>query len=247
MFNRKASIKEWLNSYTIELESEFKERLKNKINDSVMDLAESIQQMATIIDLKIKSSPTVLDDEHKIFGEIASRRSGVLRELQDAFARFLSNSDNFTDSDLFPQAGQLAPNIATGSGLALVGMILATVTNGMVFDITGGVLTAVGLVFAGVSLGVQKRRIVRKIKEEFNKGRQHLETELSEKLKTYVDHLRSRINDNFAGFDEMLEIEGRELESFREKLLGVEEKRTDLTRHIDQLIKTFESSRQNQD
>ena len=72
--------------------------------------------------------------------------------LQDAFARFMNRSENFTDESLFPEKSTIASNITTGSGVAAIGVILMAVTKGAVFDITGGILTAVGVLFAGVWL-----------------------------------------------------------------------------------------------
>ena len=50
--------------------------------------------------------------------------------------------------------------MAAASGITAVGVILAAVTNGMVFDITGGVLTALGFVVAGVTLGIRRKKII---------------------------------------------------------------------------------------
>jgi hypothetical protein len=204
IFSKKQSIKEWLNQFSKDLESDLNSGLKDRLNDRVMDLAESIQQMGQIIDLKIRGSQTVLKDDDEIFSDIAERRSKVLTDLREAFSNFLKTTDNFTDEKVFAHNENLSPTLATGSGIAVVGVILATVANGMVFDITGGVLTAVGIVFAGVSLGLQKRKIMRNFGEEIQKGRERLESEVTKRLQHYVGYIREKIDANFHRFDEML-------------------------------------------
>ncbi len=212
MFSKKPSIKEWLTHFAEDMEQNLNNRLKEKLNDRVLDLAESIQQMGQIIDLKIRSSQTILKDDHEIFSDIAEKRASILTELQETFRAFLNNADNFQDEAIFSQKDKMSPTLATGGGIAVVGVILTFVTNGMVFDITGGVLTAVGLLFAGVSLGLQRRKILKKFKAEVDEGRKKLEAEVTSRLRTYVDFVRAQIEKNFERFDQMLESESKALD-----------------------------------
>ena len=156
LFSRKKSAKEWLSSLAEDLEMDMNQQLKARLNEGVVDLASSIQDMAKIIGLKIQNSRTILKNDHELFSNIAEKRSNVLQDLQTTFADFMQDSDNFLDTRLFPEKETLSPNIATGSGIAVIGVLLATVTNGMVFDITGGILTTIGLLFAGISSGSKK-------------------------------------------------------------------------------------------
>lgn len=207
IFSKKASAKDWLENLAKELEAGLNEELKAKLNSGVADLADSIQQMAKIIDLKIRSSKTILRDDHELFSDIAERRNNVLRELQEQFSRFVSRTENFTDESLFPDKSTISPTVATGSGLAVVGLVLAAVAQGMVFDITGGILTAIGLLFAGISSTVKRRKILEGFKTEVAKGRARLEEDVSSNLKAYISNLKERIEGNFVKFDVLLEKE----------------------------------------
>lgn len=207
IFSKKTSPQEWLSAFAQNFEQDLNAEMQKKLNEGVADLADSIQQMAKLIDLKIRSSETILRNDHELFSSIAERRGNVLRDLQETFAQFLAQTENFTERDLFPDRSSISPNIATGSGLAIVGIILAAVTQGMVFDITGGVLTTIGLLFAGVTAGVKRRRILDGFQVEVEKGRRLMETEVTDKLKSYISQLKSRIEGNFEHFDVMLETE----------------------------------------
>ncbi len=103
IFSKQASAKEWLENLANELGTDLEMELQRKLQEGVVDLAESIQQMAKMIDLKIQNSQTILKHNHAIFSAIAERRSNVLRELQDAFERFMSRAENFTARELFPR------------------------------------------------------------------------------------------------------------------------------------------------
>lgn len=235
VFTKNASAKEWLEGLSTNFENDLNTVLKDKLNDGVVDLAESIQQMAKIIDLKIQNSQTILKNNHEIFSSIAERRANILRELQSAFQNFLRQSENFMDDELFKDQQTLTPNLAAGSGIAIVGIILTTVTNGMVFDITGGILTTIGLLFAGVSVGLQRRKILNGFQAEIAKGRLKLEEEVTGKLKTYIRHIKNRIDANFSNFDELLNNESGMINQLEEKHLYLEKELNTIENEIGQL------------
>lgn len=224
IFNKNASAKEWLDGLANDLETNLNEALKNKLNEGVADIADSIQQMAKLIDLKIKTSSTILKNNHEIFSNIAERRTNVLNELQEAFSRFMNRAENFTDESLFPGKGGLASNITTGSGIAAIGVILMVVTQGAVFDITGGILTTVGVLFAGVAAGLNRRKIIHGYNTEIAKGRDQIEAEVSEKLNTYIQHIKGKIDANFNDFDALLEKEAEQIKSLNARQLSIMER-----------------------
>ncbi|MEM1358769.1 MAG: dynamin family protein [Bacteroidota bacterium] len=206
-FGSTPDAKTWLGNLAGDLEQELNTKLKARLNDNVVDLAESLQQMVKVIDLKIRSSETILKNDHELFSDIAERRENVLRDLQDQFNRFVSNSENFTDKDLFAGRENLAPNLVVGGGAAAFGVILMALTSIPLLDVSGGIITTVGVLFAGFSTRGKRRRIIDGFEAEVAVGRQKLASELEEKLKSYIATLRTRIEANFGRFDEML---GRE-------------------------------------
>ena len=102
----------------------------------------------------------------------------------------------------------MTPNLAAGGGVAIVGVILAAVAQGAVFDITGGVLTAVGVLFAGVTLGLNRSKVINKFEEEIVKGQVKMKDEVSEKLTDYTARIKHKIESNFFEFDQLLDKEG---------------------------------------
>jgi len=211
IFSKKSTLKAWLESVANQLSDDLNNGLRNKLADGVSDVAESIQQMAKIIQLKVQNSQTILKNDQDIFSDIAERRNYIMSDLQNTFNQFLEKSDNFKDQSLFPDQSGVSANIATGSGLAVVGIILAAVTHGAVFDITGGVLTAVGLLFASITTMVKKNKIMTNFNIEIRKGKEKLATEVDSQIKLYIAHLRKRIEDNFIRFDEMLVQEEKQI------------------------------------
>lgn len=211
IFSKQASIKDWLDDLSRQLATNLNAELRVKLNDGVLDLADNVQQMAKLIDLKIKNGSTTVRTDSYIFEDIAERRTAVLKDLQDAFARFMSRTENFSDERLFPENATVSPSVATGSGVALLGLIVAGVTHGAVFDITGGILTSVGVLFAGITAGVQRRKIVSGYFDEIAKGRARMQETLEHKLKSYVRTIKGRINENFSELDALLTNEAQQI------------------------------------
>ncbi len=211
IFSKSQSLKTWLEDFKVRLQADFGTGMQDRINDRVLDLAESIQQMAHTIDLQLRNSKTILSNDHEIFSEIALRRQNVLRELREAFVQFINKTENFTTRKLVDTDTRVGTNVAAGSGVAVVGIILAAVTQGMVFDITGGVLTALGFLVAGVTLGLQRGKVLKQYKTEMDKGRTRLEQELKLELYAYVESIKTRMNDQFARFDALIQQEASEL------------------------------------
>ena len=201
IFGSTDSISDRLNAIKKNFENDLNTSLKEKLFTGVTDLADSIQNMAKMVDLKIKTSQTILKHDHDIFSDIADRRANILKDLQDTFAQFLKDSNNFYDSNLFESRSSIAPNIAAGSGIAIVGLILAAVTNTAVFDITGGLLTAVGVLFASGTAIVKKQQIIIAFRKEVETGRENLNLQLTDRLHNYINALKKKIELNFNPFD----------------------------------------------
>ncbi|MEL6193391.1 MAG: dynamin family protein [Bacteroidota bacterium] len=228
VFSKESSVKEWLDKMHKDLDRDLSDSFQDKLSDGVMDIAENIQQMAKIIDLKIKNSQTILKNNHDIFGNIADRRSVVLFELQERFKRFLKKEENFIGEEIFAGDVSFSPDIATGSGIAVVGVVLATVTQGMVLDITGGIVTTIGLLFAGITVSLKKNKFLTSYQKEIDEGRERLEKEIDGKLKSYIRHIKDQIDNNFRDFDAMLEIENKQILTLVEKNKQIEERLTSM-------------------
>jgi hemerythrin-like domain-containing protein len=113
---------------------------------------------------------------------------------------------------------------------------LAAITHGAVFDITGGILTTVGLLFAGFATNFKRRKIISGFQEEIAKGRQNIDSSVTEQLKTYIKRLKERIDSNFDPFDLMLEKEKEQIAQLTVEHGKVEGRFQDLEKKLEQLM-----------
>lgn len=215
IFNRNESPQVWLGDIKTDLEKNLKIEMTDRLHDGVSDLADNIQNMAKVVELKILKNKTILKDNDELFGHIAERRRLIIEELQKSFQDFIRNSDNFVNAELIEESSSINPNLATGSGLAIIGIILTAVTHGSVFDITGGLITAIGLLFAGITTGIKKGKIMRRFGEEIKLTRTKIEKQLSEKLEEYISQIKEKIESQFIEFDQLLMEEGNDLDKMQ--------------------------------
>ncbi|MDP5172470.1 MAG: dynamin family protein [Bacteroidia bacterium] len=232
IFNKQSSPQASMEVFTKDLEDKLRTSFEDRIQDGIEDIADSIRQMAEIIDLKIKSSNAMQKPQQDVFGDISERRRMVLRELKENFGEFLQRTETFVGREVFPEASTFSPNLAAGSGMAVIGVVLAVATSLPALDITGGIISTLGVLFAGGTILTKRGKIIKGFSDEISKGRQQLRSVLEEKLKAYVNHIRLKIDENFAEFDQLIKEQTIFLEEQQGLLIGIGEKIETLRKKI---------------
>ena len=221
IFSKKESLKGWLSSLSARIEKSMQERLFYKLSSDVDDLADSVQNMVKFIDLKIQNTQTYFSNDMELFRDIADKRGNILKDLRSTFGKYIENQDNFKNENLFPSAKDVSPSLATGSGLAIIGIVLTAVTNGAVLDFTGGIVTTIGLLFAGITTGLNKRKVLKDFDAEMENGQGKLRTDLGDKLNIYIKGIQSNIQDHFSRFDNYLALEEKQIVDARERAVKI--------------------------
>ncbi len=233
IFSDKESVKTWFDRVAQDLERDLTKTLTQKLSEGITAIADTIQQMAKMIDLQLNNSPKILKENHAIFGDIADRRSRVLQDLQTEFHEFTKETENFVNKDLFPKDTSFSTDIAAGGGLAIVGTALMVLTQGAVFDVTGGIITAVGVLFTGITVMVKKQKIMQKYREQISQGKQALKEEIYTKLSTYIANLKNQIDANFKDFDLLMEMEDKQIVELKNQYETIDR---ELEKILDELI-----------
>ncbi|MFZ1378632.1 MAG: dynamin family protein, partial [Saprospiraceae bacterium] len=71
IFNKGQSLQTWLKEFTADFESSLNTSMKDKLQNGLKDISDSIQQMGQIVSLKIQNSKTILKNDHEVFSAIA--------------------------------------------------------------------------------------------------------------------------------------------------------------------------------
>ncbi len=218
IFSKSASPQNWLKDRLARFERDLSKGMNEAIEESHADITELIKQMVKNVSLQIQNSETILKNDHELFSYIAEDRERVISDLQQTFRDFVRSDSNFTFEHLPDQTKSILPQVATGGGLAIIGILISSMTQMMVVDITGGVLSGIGLIFAGVTVGVKKRKLIKKFEEKLDEGRERLVAELGPTLKTYIKDIKARTDAQFTSFDQMVKNEATQVAALRTEM-----------------------------
>ncbi|MFK7924319.1 MAG: GTP-binding protein, partial [Bacteroidia bacterium] len=97
------------------------------------------------------------------------------------------------------------------------GTVIAVVTQGVVFDVTGGLLATLGFLVAGVSAAIKRRKIMKQAKQAVKENRLQLEEKVNGWLSEYIADLIAHIDSHMTDFDSFLKQEGETLAKYDER------------------------------
>ncbi len=224
IFNEKESLKEWIKELVQQLEYALKPALERRMREGVLNIADSVRQMAEIIDAEIRRNKASIKSNNEVFTDIANKRQDKLEKLHSGIEALVAETEAYVSNDMFQKSSALVPGIATGGSIAVIGVILMTVTQGAVFDITGGILSAVGLIGAGVFTLTQRRKIIAEFTAEIDKGRDKLKEQVSQKLDTYIKEIRTKIDNNFLEFDAFVSSQQQKFTGLKKQYDSIKQK-----------------------
>ena len=92
----------------------------------------------------------------------------------------------------------------------MIGTIILTVTQGVFFDVTGGVLTGVGVLLAGGVLVFKKGKIIRQFEQGLDAGKRQFKLELTERLAARLKIVYEDIDRSFIEFYDYVNAEEKE-------------------------------------
>ncbi|MCB0290242.1 MAG: dynamin family protein [Calditrichaeota bacterium] len=209
LFSKKESVKSWIN----ELQQQFEKRLNTTFedlaNDGAQHFVNGIRQLlqGLIEDLNRIRNDQALSEE--IFRRIGDQRREVLEDVRSKVSSLLKN-DSFINS-LKSDPGSIAPAAMGGGALAIIGAIIMTTTKLAFMDVTGGVLTGIGMLIAAGMLVFKRGKIKRDFRAGLEKGRRQFESELREKLTGKLRIIYEDIDRSFLGFYDFVEQEQKRL------------------------------------
>lgn len=232
LFSKQSQLKEWANNFHADLSKDLDEALQTRIESGVQGISKRIVDLSEWVDVQIRSSNTILTNDHEVFAHIAAKRKSIISSVEEEF-RSLIESSNIAIRPVDQEISAALPGrVATGSGLAIVGVVMAAITKMMVFDITGGVLTGIGLLLAGISSGYSRSKVLKAFRQETEKGAEKIEERTDEVLTRYIGEITLQMDGAFKKLDEHLEAEESIIQDMKKDSQDVSHKLTSIKTEI---------------
>jgi len=229
---RKASVKSWLEDIQKNFEADLRAKIEALAEEGADHFLEGLHQLLKYLlnELDTVRSHRLREDD--LLLKIDRRRQDVITTVRTKMAE--SAMEDMFAAETVKYSDSLAPSLVGGSALTAIGAFLLAVTHGLFFDITGGLLTGVGLFLAGGVLFVRKGRLVQQFKEGLAEGKQRFEAELTERLSQRLGLIYDDVDRNFLPLYEYVSQEEKRIAPLLQRL---EDFRRD-HRELSQTVKT---------
>ena len=184
---RDKTIKDWIHNLNEEFKTDSAKDIEEAAAFRLEDIKEEINSMIDTIESKVKlqsdksllRQQNVVDDREKIF-----------RSLLDALDkdRLGKHLQNVIEKDT-----KLELNILGGGGLAIIGAAVAVFTKVAIFEVTGGILSAVGALVITLTLVWKRGAVLKEFNQKLFQGKEYFEQQISSKISILVERLFNEI------------------------------------------------------
>jgi len=182
-FLRDKDVKTWIKETQEKFEKTAKEEIEAESSRVSKDLSDEMKSMLDDLAVAIAHR-----QERQEKGErpVAADRIDILERLQSQL-RDLRISDIVGEKGI--QGSDLGKLTLTGGGIAALGAVIAIATHLIAFDITGGILTAVGTGIVAVTLLWKRSAIINDFSQKMEKSRDEFRDRLDREIAQIFERL----------------------------------------------------------
>ena len=231
-FSRRQSVQGWLEG----LQQQFQDRLGVALEDVILEGArhftEKLQQLTD--ELNTTLSAAEKSSASAIVPAIGADRDELVKEIREK-VRELTGTE-FADLVLQSNPENMPSRLVSGSALTVVGAILLTTTHVAFLDITGGILTGLGVFLAGGVIMAKKGKIIREFNRTLLEGRDRFEEQLMERLKTRFGLLHEGVRRRVSPFFDSIEKRESQLAPLMTDGASLQERLEDLRKRMAEYV-----------
>ena len=182
-FLRDKDVKTWIKETQERFEKTAKEELEAESSRASRDLSD---EMKTMLDDLAAAIAHRQERQQKGGRLVAADRVDILDRLRSQL-RDLRISDIVDEKGV--QGSDLGKLTLTGGGIAALGAVIAMATHLIAFDITGGILTAVGAGLVAVTLLWKRSAIINDFLQKMEKSRDEFRGRLDQEITQIFERL----------------------------------------------------------
>ena len=195
LFRSKKSAPTWMDELKRSCENELKSSLGEISQDGIKHFVGGIRDLLQSLvddlqDIKVNQVTTSAITVNTI-----ESRQEIVEDVQQKVATLLDDK-SFLHSIESVNAS-VAPRFLSGGAATVAGTAIAALTEIVLLDIIGTAFAGVGLLFAGGTLVLKKRKIIQQFEDKLDSEKERFESELSAKLNSKLDIIYEEIERNF--------------------------------------------------
>lgn len=198
-FRKKKSVRGWLEDLQKQFEDRTTVAFEDIVNEGAAHFQRAMRRLADDLAEALGDAETAGGSLPVPVKDIGEKREDMVREMRDKVRELASTE--FVDQVLAANPDNLPSRLMSGSALTLVGVVLLT-THITFLDITGGILTGLGMFMAGGVLMARKSRIVKEFNKALLESRDRFEEQLTGRLTTKFGLLLEQVRRQMEPFFE---------------------------------------------
>ena len=227
LFRTKKSAPTWMDELKQSCENELKNSLGEISQDGIKHFVGGIRGLLQSLvddlqDIKVNHVTT-----NTITVNTIESRQEIVEDVQQKVATLLDDK-SFLHSIESVNAS-VAPRFLGGSAATVAGTAIAALTEIVLLDIIGTAFAGVGLLFAGGTLVLKKRKIIKQFEEKLDNEKVRFESELSAKLTSKLDIIYEEIERNFANIYSYVAAEEQKIIPLVDQFKQIEQEAAQLT------------------
>ncbi|MEL6496081.1 MAG: dynamin family protein [Cyanobacteria bacterium J06623_7] len=209
LFRTKKSAPTWMDELKQSCENELKSSLGEISQDGIKHFVGGIRDLLQSLvddlqDIKFNQVKTSAITVNTI-----ESRQEIVEDVQQKVATLLDDK-SFLHSIESVNAS-VAPRFLGGGAATVAGTAIATLTEIVLLDIIGTAFAGVGLLFAGGTLVLKKRKIIKQFEDKLDDEKKRFESELSAKLNSKLDIIYEEIERNFVNIYDYVDEEEQKI------------------------------------
>lgn len=225
LFRTKKSAPTWMDELKKRCENELKDSLGEISQDGIKHFLGGIRQLLQSLvddlqDIKVNQMST-----NAITFSTIENRQEIVEDVQQKVSTLL-NDKSFMHSIESVNAC-VAPRFLGGGAATVAGTAIAALTEIVLLDIIGTAFAGVGLLFAGGTLVLKKRKIIKQFEEKLDQEKVRFESEIADKLNSKLDIIYEEIERNFVNIYDYVAQEEQKIvplvDQFKEIELGAKQ------------------------
>ena len=227
LFRNKKSAPTWMDELKQSCENELKASLGEISQDGIKHFVRGIRGLLQSLvddlqDIKVNQVST-----RAITVNTLESRQEIVEDVQQKVSTLLDDK-TFLHSIESVNAS-VAPRFLGGGAATVAGTAIAALTEIVLLDIIGTAFAGVGLLFAGGTLVLKKRKIIKQFEQKLDGEKARFKSELSAKLNSKLDIIYEEIERNFINIYNYVEEEEQDILPLVEQFEKIEQEIAELT------------------
>ena len=227
LFRNQKSAPTWMDELKQSCEKELKASLGEISQDGIKHFVGGIRGLLQSLvddlhDIKVNQITT-----NAITVNTIESRQEIVEDVQQKVATLLDDK-SFLHSIESINAS-VAPRFLGGGAATVAGTAIAALTEIVLLDIIGTAFAGVGLLFAGGTLVLKKRKIIKQFEDKLDNEKARFENELSAKLSSKLDIIYEEIERNFVNIYNYVAEEEQKILPLLEQFEQIERQAKQLT------------------